>query len=381
MIKRIIHKFQNLIERSRHPVYDPSLEYEFCPRCEANLTLQRGYCNALPYWKCLGCGQMLINPTAEEETGILWFCDGCGALLNMQSGFRESGAKLSGQSGANESQTMWRCTECGFENAISAEEIYASDDEYQAELRNPYRGLSGEDLLELSLYEEIGTLGNHENVTLVRHRETGVPYVKKELVTYDVSIYQYLMEHPVRHVPRILRLFEGKESLIVIEEYVQGETLEELLAAGPLETERAVRIARKICMILDELHHLEKPMVHRDVKPSNVIVTPEGEVWLLDVNVAKWHDPEQVDDTRHVGTWNYAAPEQAGYGMKASSPKTDVYAVGMLLNVMLTGAFPKEKQAEGELWDVIERCICLNAEERYSDDELMDALSEFQKTI
>ena len=138
--------------------------------------------------------------------------------------------------------------------------------------------------------------------------------------------------------------------------------------------ERAVQIARKVCMILDELHHLEKPIVHRDVKPSNIMIAPNDEVWLLDVNVAKWHDPEKTDDTRHMGTWNYAAPEQVGYGMTASSPKTDVYAVCMLLNVMLTGAFPKEKQTDGPVRKIIDRCISLNAEERYTARELAEEL-------
>ena len=92
------------------------------------------------------------------------------------------------------------------------------------------------------------------------------------------------------------------------------------------------------------------------------------------MNVAKWYDPEQSDDTRYMGTQYYAAPEQVGYGLSASSAKTDIYAVGMLLNVMLTGTFPKEKRAEGRLWEIIERCISLDAENRYSAQELLSKL-------
>ena len=57
-------------------------EYEYCPRCDANLTLQKGYSNTLPYWVCKGCGEMLINP--EVEGDIAWICDGCGEMLNIQ---------------------------------------------------------------------------------------------------------------------------------------------------------------------------------------------------------------------------------------------------------------------------------------------------------
>lgn len=74
--------------------------YEYCPQCDANLSLQKGYSKNLPYWKCKGCGEMLINPELPCESNVLWFCDECGALLNLQHGFRED---------ADE----YICTECG----------------------------------------------------------------------------------------------------------------------------------------------------------------------------------------------------------------------------------------------------------------------------
>lgn len=348
----------------KRPVHNLYLEYEFCPRCEANLTLQKGYDNSLPYWKCLGCGEMLINPSIDSESGIVWLCDECQAMLNIQLGFTEDNGS-------------WKCTECGHENEINPQEVFASDDEFQNERHNPYRGLSDEDLLELSLYEEIGHLKGHENVIFVKKRETEEHYIKKILTIYDISIYRYLMDHPVQHMPRILRLFEGQDALIVFEELVQGESLESILGAGSIETSKAAKMVVELCKILDALHQLDKPIVHRDVKPSNIIISPKGEIWLLDVNVAKWHNPEEKDDTRYMGTRNYAAPEQVGYGMTASSPKTDIYAVGMLLNVMITGKFPKEKQATGSIWKVIERCISLNAEERYTAKELAEVLKNF----
>lgn len=126
-----------------------------------------------------------------------------------------------------------------------------------------------------------------------------------------------------------------------------------------------------------ETDTLECPIIHRDIKPSNVMLTKSGEVVLLDMNVAKWYDSEEKEDTRLLGTKDYAAPEQAGYGMKASSDKTDIYAVGILLNVMLTGKLPKEKPAQGKLWDIIERCISLDADTRYSADELIERLDNY----
>ena len=171
--------------------------------------------------------------------------------------------------------------------------------------------------------------------------------------------------------------YRGDRYLVIIEEYIEGSSLSEYLKKGIFKPTEAVHIVRNLCCILNELHTLECPIIHRDIKPSNVMLTKSGEVVLLDMNVAKWYDSEEKEDTRLLGTKDYAAPEQVGYGMKASSNKTDIYAVGILLNVMLTGKFPKEKPAQGKLWNVIERCISLDANSRYRADELIERLDNY----
>ncbi len=353
-----------LLKRIRPRKYDgePSGEsYEYCTNCDANLTKQKGYDSSLPYWICKGCGKMMINPANPDDSDIVWICDECEDCLNTQPGFSENCGE-------------WKCTRCGFVNKIDESELYTSDDEYRADLKNPYKGLSDADALELSMYEEIKRIHDREDVILVREKESREPFIKKILSTYDKSVYEYLLEHPVSHMPRIRALYESRNSLILIEEYIEGTTIAEMLGEGVIEQNTALRIVKDLCAILDELHNRPDPIVHRDVKPSNVIIAPEGEVFLLDMNVAKWYQPEQKDDTRYLGTEGFAAPEQVGYGFSASSPKSDIYAVGVLLNMMLTGALPKEKRVEGAVWDVIERCISLEADKRYTAKELLSAL-------
>ena len=339
--------------RADNDIFEP--DYEYCPRCYANLTLQKGYHNDLPYWICTGCGEMLINP--EVEGNIAWICDGCGEMLNIQPGFSEDCG-------------VWKCTECGYENKIDPGELYLSEDEYQATKRDPYRGLTDEEAIRLLHYHNEGNIGEREDIIKVCHIETGQFFVEKQLRTYNREIYDYLRKHPVTQMPRIIDLFEGENCLIVIEEYIEGTTVEELLVDGPLKESEAIHIIKSICAILDELHSLPTPIIHRDIKPSNIIVTPGNEVYLLDMNVAKWYDPDKTDDTHHMGTQYYAAPEQVGYGLTASSAKSDIYAMGILLNVMLTDAYPKEKRPDGRLWEIIERCIRLEPKDRYTAREL-----------
>ena len=341
-------------------------EYEYCPRCDANLTLQKGYRSDLPFWKCRGCGEMLINPNEDADSNIVWICDQCGTVLNLQEDFRDDLGE-------------WTCTECGKINRISESEIFRSEDEYEAFQRNPYQGLTDDELMELLQYQDVGSIDAREDIFLIRQRDTGKLYVKKFLTTYNKSVYEFLRKYPVSHVPRIIGMYEGNNGLTVIEEYVAGMTLASLLERYTFTESETIRIIKELCTILDQLHSLPRALIHRDVKPSNVILDETGAVWLLDVNVAKWHDPGQKDDTRYLGTRYYAAPEQVGYGFEASSPKADVYAVGMLMNVMLTGKFPKEEKADGKLWPVIERCISLEAGRRFSARELREALEKIEE--
>lgn len=378
--------------------------YEYCTRCDANLTMQKGYRNDLPYWVCKGCGEMLINPTGDDS-GIVWRCDGCGDFLNAQEGFADHG-------------DSWVCTKCGFDNPMDDGQVYLSDDEFQADLRSPYRGLSDEDVLTLSTFHEVGAIDHRDDILLVEDENSR--YVKKLLSIYDAGVYRWLQEHPVMYMPRICGVYESAKYLIVIEEYIEGQTVAQLIGAegagvgpekpgegsekpgeGPEEPgegseetgdgsekpgdERSIfspteaaRVGGKLCDILLEFHRAG--LVHRDIKPSNVMIGADGSVYLLDMNAAKWARPHETEDTRLLGTQYFAAPEQLGYGFAASSGKADVYAVGMLLNVMVTGKLPKECRATGPLWDLIEKCICLEADERICVDELKAGLERIRET-
>lgn len=337
--------------------------YEYCTRCEANLTLQKGYDSDLPFWNCKGCGQMLINPNIDTENDIVWVCDGCGEALNLQPGF-------------NENNGTWECNICKYINKIEPGELYVSEDEYQESLKNPYKGMNDADVVQLLLYEEIGNIDGREDIILVKNGMDNRMYVKKILKTYDVNVYNYLLSNPIDHMPKLFSVYEGENNLIIIEEYINGKTIKELIEEKTITKERAVSIAKELCKILTKLHNLENPIIHRDIKPSNVIISESDEVYLLDINVAKWYKPDEIEDTKLLGTQYYAAPEQFGYGFAASSSKADIYALGMLINVMITGKYPKEEKAKGKIWLVIEKCISLNPDDRFTDLELLTALQE-----
>lgn len=214
-------------------------------------------------------------------------------------------------------------------------------------------------------YTVTDTLNEKHGIYLVRDLETGRQYVKKILTVYSADVYKVLFEHPVPNVPKIHDMFESNGVLTVIEEYIYGQNLKEILnAVGKLDEERAVGILKKLCRILQKLHSYSPPIVHRDIKPSNIIISPDDEVWLIDLNASKFENAHQSKDTVLIGTEGYAAPEQYGFG--SSNSKTDIYAVGILLNEMLTGELPSVKKADGPFLEIIDKCTKLDPAKRFA---------------
>ncbi|GCE30386.1 hypothetical protein KDA_58700 [Dictyobacter alpinus] len=149
------------------------------------------------------------------------------------------------------------------------------------------------------------------------------------------------------HVPTIYDHFTDQEHWYLVMQFIEGETLEAYLhnnwSAGASHTrtlplDEVLDLAVQLCDVLDYLHKRQPAIIYRDLKPANIMRTPQGELYLIDFGIARLYKPGQVKDTIPFGSPGYAAPEQ--YGKAQTTPRADIYSLGALLHQFLSGIDP-----------------------------------------
>lgn len=165
---------------------------------------------------------------------------------------------------------------------------------------------------------------------------------RDEAVELFHSEARILSELRHRNLPRIVDFFEQNSQLYLVMDLVEGVTLERRLSLnGPLPVAVALEMSLQISDVLDYLHTRKDPIVFRDFKPGNVMLTEQNEVKLVDFGIARVFKKDASADTKALGTPGYAAPEQ--YGRGQSGPRTDLYAFGATMHHALTGRDPTDE--------------------------------------
>ena len=233
----------------------------------------------------------------------------------------------------------------------------------------------------LSFYRELTVLDEKKNIVLVQDIRNSELCVKKTLDIYSRDIYEQLASVRIEGVPAVKECVADDGKLIVVEEYVQGRSLKQVLdEQGLLNEEQAYEIAVQLVDILVRLHQLEPAIVHRDIKPSNIIIEKNGHVNLIDFNAARHVNADKNEDTRMLGTVYFAAPEQFGFGQ--SDERTDIYGLGATINYIMTGDKPGAGIAECRFSDILKKCLMVDAKDRYqSAEELRGVLDMLNYSI
>jgi serine/threonine protein kinase len=173
--------------------------------------------------------------------------------------------------------------------------------------------------------------------------------LKENLFTTDEYARQFRLEAVIlanlRHpnLPRVSDHFVvGDQGQYLVMDFIDGEDLRQRMErVGVISEEEAVMIGAAMCDALTYLHSRKPPILHRDIKPGNVKITPDGHIFLVDFGLAKVVQGNQATTTgARAMTPGYSPPEQ--YGTARTDPRTDIYSLGATLYAALTGIIPED---------------------------------------
>lgn len=221
-------------------------------------------------------------------------------------------------------------------------------------------------------YQFVKSLKKSETsqVLVYKNKATGRKMIVR-YITDGIEIYESLLTVKSKYLPQIYEVIRGEDKAVVLEEYIEGMTVGDVLEGGVYNEKGVVKVCRQVCDALSVLH--SKGIIHRDIKPENIMITKHGEIKLIDFNASKQYKEEEVKDTKILGTTGFAAPEQ--YGISQSDARTDIYAMGVLINVMLTGEHPSKVMCGGRMRKIVSKAVSMNPADRYqSSEELKEIL-------
>ncbi len=279
----------------------------------------------------------------------------------------------------------------------------------------------------LSLYEELKSIHKSRKVEifLVQNIQDEKIYIKKEIKEYTKEIYESIKNIDSKNIPKIYEILEKEDKLIIIEEFINGDTLQTILEKeNKLKESEVIKYMISLCDVLNEIHSLNPPIIHRDIKPANIIISNDNVLKLIDFDISRTYKEGESLDTTLLGTKGYASPEQFGFdqtdcrsdiyamgvmmnvlttgkhikeelnntllkdkgyaspeqfGFDQTDCRSDIYAMGVMMNVLTTGKHIKEELNNTLLKDIIKKCTHISAEKRY--DNVIDLKVELKNKL
>ena len=237
-----------------------------------------------------------------------------------------------------------------------------------------------------------------KKVLKVRSKASGKPYLVRVLFG-DPSVYERLLAVRSPYLPEIFEVISDREELTrealqsaeakrsdvsvtagdtaakkctmtVLEEFIEGDQMAQMMQDCLFSAKETRKIGADLCQALYVLHGLG--IVHRDIKPENIILRGSTAV-LTDFDASRILKSEQSRDTVVMGTVGFAAPEQ--FSISQTDSRADIYAMGVLLNTMMTGEHPSARLAPGKMRRIVMRCTMISPKKRYpSIGKLMEEL-------
>lgn len=227
---------------------------------------------------------------------------------------------------------------------------------------------------DLKKYIESQLESEYTKIITVKDTEKSKVYVYKHNASYHKIIVRYsqnrnddvfreLRKIRNANIVKIYEVCAEDKYIIALEEYIDGQNLSEIIDKGNLNKKSAYKYAAQLCDALNVIHRIG--IIHRDIKPENILITKDDNAVLIDFSIARKISIKNSSDTDNLGTVGYAAPEQ--YGISQSGTETDIYSLGVLLNIMLTGKHPAVALPKGPVKRIIRKATSTQISERYKN--------------
>lgn len=195
-----------------------------------------------------------------------------------------------------------------------------------------------------------------QKITLTE--KDGKKLIEKRIYDDKWEFYKLLekINHP--NIPKIINVYFESDT-VVTEEYIEGKSLNTLMGENYVFSDKQIKsIINQLVSAILELHKFN--IIHRDIKPDNIIMNESGHIWLIDYDIARIYRDEIRKDTETMGTFGYAPIEQ--YGMMPTDFKTDIYAFGATIIKLLNYSGVK-----GSLYKIAKKCTRLDPAQRYKN--------------
>ena len=232
------------------------------------------------------------------------------------------------------------------------------------------------ELMECLAHNEIG------ETLLVKERRTGELFVSKcytgQAIPAGATESSLLRSIQHESLPSFTGEYRNEKMICVVRGFVDGMPFDRYLQQNTLTVRQIIDIIIQLCDILTFLHSQTPPIIHRDIKPGNIVINEQGRVTLIDFGISRTYNENSQEDTRCFGTRYFAAPEQ--YGFTQTDPRSDIFSLGMLLYWMLTGKLDIEEAGRSisnrRLLAVINKCTAFDPKDRFKNaSQVKDALT------
>lgn len=219
---------------------------------------------------------------------------------------------------------------------------------------------------ELAQYTPIETLKKTDSciIEVVYNVLDNKKFIKRTFFSDKREVYSVLKQIKGHHIPQVFQVYFGSET-IIIEEYMEGFTLSDAI-------EKKVHLKANLILngLLDAVNALHNNgIIHRDIKPQNIIIDKLGEPYLIDFGISRIYRENRYSDTENMGTIGYAPPEQ--FGFSQSDYRSDIYALGKTIDEIGRGI-----KLPWIYKHIAKKCMAFDPNRRYQNTkEILRALS------